>query len=214
MSETTAHAETDRVRRVQDKHAAGYDRKISRFERLLFGGGREWVCSRARGRTLELAVGTARNLALYSDEVQLTGIELSPEMLALGRQRAQELGHPATLQQGDAQDLDFPDESFDTVVCTLGFCTIPDPRRGLEEAHRVLVPGGSLVLLEHVRSPSRPVRAGQRLLNPLMVRFEADHLLRDPIDHLEDVGFAIEELERSKWGIVERVSARKSAGDG
>jgi ubiquinone/menaquinone biosynthesis C-methylase UbiE len=214
MSETNARAETDRVRRVQDKHAAGYDRKISRFERLLFGGGREWVCSRARGRTLELAVGTARNLPLYSGEVELTGIELSPEMLALGRQRAQEIGHPATLQQGDAQDLDFADESFDTVVCTLGFCTIPDPRRGLEEAHRVLVPGGSLVLLEHVRSPSRPVRIGQRLLDPLMVRFEADHLLRDPIDHLEDVGFAIEELERSKWGIVERVSARKSAHDG
>jgi ubiquinone/menaquinone biosynthesis C-methylase UbiE len=214
MSETNARAETERVRRVQDKHAAGYDRKISRFERFLFGGGREWVCSRARGRTLELAVGTARNLPLYSGEVVLTGIELSPEMLALGRQRAQEIGHPATLQQGDAQDLDFADESFDTVVCTLGFCTIPDPRRGLEEAHRVLVPGGSLVLLEHVRSPSRPVRIGQRLLDPLAVRFEADHLLRDPVDHLEDVGFAIEELVRSKWGIVERVSARKSARDG
>lgn len=209
MSETNTLAETERVRRVQDKHAPGYDRKISRFERILFGGGREWVCSRASGKTLELAVGTARNLPLYSPEVELTGIELSPEMLALGRQRAEEIGHPATLQQGDAQDLDFADESFDTVVCKLGFCTIPDPRRGLEEAHRVLVPGGSLVLLEHVRSPSRPVRMGQRLLEPLMVRFEADHLLRDPLDHLEDVGFEIEELERSKWGIVERVSARK-----
>ena len=213
MSETNRLVETDRVRRVQDKHASGYDRRISRFERILFGGGREWVCSRARGRTLELAVGTARNLPLYSGEVELTGIELSPEMLALGRQRAEELGHPATLQQGDAQDLDFGDESFDTVVCTLGFCTIPDPRRGLEEAHRVLAPGGSLVLLEHVRSPSRPVRMGQRLLEPLMVRFEADHLLRDPVDHLEDVGFEIQELKRSKWGIVERVSARKPARD-
>lgn len=206
-----ALGETDRVRRIQDKHAAGYDRKISRFERILFGGGREWVCSRARGKTLELAVGTARNLPLYRGEVELTGIELSPEMLALGRQRAKEIGHPATLQQGDAQQLDFADESFDTVVCTLGFCTIPDPRRGLEEAHRVLVPGGSLVLLEHVRSPSRPVRMGQRVLEPLSVRFEADHLLRDPIDHLEAVGFEIEELERSKWGIVERVFARKPA---
>ncbi len=206
-----SHTETDRVRRIQDKHASGYDRQISFFERILFGGGREWVCSRARGKTLELAVGTARNLPLYDDEVELTGIDLSPEMLALGRRRAGEIGHPATLQEGDAQNLAFPDESFDTVVCTLGFCTIPDPRRGLEEAHRVLVPGGSLVLLEHVRSPSRRVRMGQRLLEPVSVRFEADHLLRDPMDHLEDVGFEIEELERSKWGIVERVAARKRA---
>lgn len=214
MNDTNSLVETDRVREVQDKHAPGYDRKISFFERILFGGGREWVCSRARGKTLELAVGTARNLPLYASEVELTGIDLSPEMLALGKQRANAIGHPAQLQEGDAQSLDFADESFDTVVCTLGFCTIPDPRRGLEEAHRVLVPGGSLVLLEHVRSPSRPVRMGQRLLEPLSVRFEADHLLRDPIDHLEAVGFEIEELERSRWGIVERVSARKPAPDG
>jgi len=206
-----SHTETDRVRRIQDKHASGYDRQISFFERILFGGGREWVCSRARGKTLELAVGTARNLPLYDDEVELTGIDLSPEMLALGRRRAEEIGHRARLKEGDAQNLDFPDESFDTVVCTLGFCTIPNPRRGLEEAHRVLVSGGSLLLLEHVRSPSRRVRMGQRLLEPVSVRFEADHLLRDPVDHLEDVGFEIEELERSKWGIVERVAARKRA---
>ncbi|MGI9020660.1 MAG: class I SAM-dependent methyltransferase [Solirubrobacterales bacterium] len=211
MSGEKRRGETERVRRVQDKHASGYDRQISFFERLLFSGGREWVCARARGRTLELAVGTARNLPLYREDVELTGVDLSPEMLALGRRRAEEIGHPAKLQEGDAQDLDFEDESFDTVVCTLGFCTIPDPRRGLAEAHRVLRPGGSLVLLEHVRSRSRPVRAGQRLLEPLAVRFEADHLLRDPADHLEDVGFEIAELERSKWGIVERVSARKPA---
>lgn len=203
--------ETDRVRRIQDKHASGYDRQISFFERILFGGGREWVCSRAHGKTLELAVGTARNLPLYDGGVELTGIDLSSEMLALGRRRAGEIGHPVTLEEGDAQNLAFEEESFDTVVCTLGFCTIPDPRRGLEEAHRVLVPGGSLVLLEHVRSPSRRVRMGQRLLEPVSARFEADHLLRDPMDHLEDVGFEVEELERGKWGIVERVAARKRA---
>ncbi|MDQ3571405.1 MAG: methyltransferase domain-containing protein [Actinomycetota bacterium] len=209
MSDTNSLTETDRVRRIQDKHAPGYDRQISFFERVLFGEGRQWVCSRVRGKTLELAVGTARNLPLYSSDIELTGVDLSPEMLALGKRRAEEIGHPARLQEGDAQNLEFQDESFDTVVCTLGFCTIPDPRRGLEEAHRVLIPGGSLVLLEHVRSPSRLVRIGQRLLEPLAVRFEADHLLRDPLDHLEEVGFEITELERSKWGIVERVAARK-----
>jgi hypothetical protein len=63
--------------------------------------------------------------------------------------------------------------------------------------------------MEHVRSPTAPVRAGQRLLEPLAVRFEADHLLREPLDYLEDVGFQIEQVERSKWGIVERLVARK-----
>jgi hypothetical protein len=67
--------------------------------------------------------------------------------------------------------------------------------------------------MEHVRSPSVPVRAVQRLLDPLSVRFQADHLVRDPLDYLASVGFDVERLERSKWGIVERIAARKP-GDG
>jgi ubiquinone/menaquinone biosynthesis C-methylase UbiE len=201
------------VRAVQDKHAAGYDRQIAFFERVLFGDGRAWVCSQARGRTLELAAGTAKNLPYYPREVKLTAVELSPEMLAIGRERARELGHPAELRLGDAQSLDLDDESFDTVTCTLGFCTIPDTTSAAREAYRVLRPGGQLLMLEHVRSPLGGVRAAQRLLEPLAVRFEADHLLRDPLDYLPSVGFQIDELRRSKWGIVERLRAHKPAED-
>ena len=204
-------AETERVRKNQDRNAPRYDRQIAFFERVLFGDGRRWVGQQAHGQVLELAVGTARNLPYYPDDVTLTGIELSPEMLALGRRRAQELGRPAELQLGDAQALDFADESFDTVVCTLGLCTIPDPRAAVAEAGRVLRPGGRMLLLEHVRSPSTPIRLIQRLLEPLAVRFAADHLTREPLDYLHDQGFEIERVERSKRGIVERVSARKPA---
>jgi ubiquinone/menaquinone biosynthesis C-methylase UbiE len=201
--------ETERVRDVQDKHASGYDRQISFFERILFGDGRAWVCSQARGEVLELACGTARNLPFYPQDVTLTGIELSPEMLALGNQRAERLGHPADLRLGDAQELPFDDGSFDTVTCTLGFCTIPDTRAAAAEAFRVLRPQGRLLMLEHVRSPLRGVRAVQRLLEPLSVRFEADHLLRDPLDYLPGAGFEIDAVDRSKLGIVERLHARK-----
>jgi ubiquinone/menaquinone biosynthesis C-methylase UbiE len=202
-------AETERVRAVQDEQARKYDRQISFFERVLFAGGRQWVCSQARGKVLELACGTARNLPFYGDDADVTGIELSPQMLAIGRQRAQRLGHPADLRLGDAQALDFPDESFDTVTCTLGFCTIPDTRAAAAEASRVLRPAGQILLLEHVRSPAPIVRGGQRLLEPLAVRFEADHLLREPLDYLPGVGFEIDEVQRSKWGIVERLRAHK-----
>jgi ubiquinone/menaquinone biosynthesis C-methylase UbiE len=201
--------ETERVRAVQDKQAPKYDRQISFFERILFGDGRAWVCSQARGKVLEFACGTARNLPFYPREVELTGIELSPQMLAIGQQRAQELGRRADLRLGDVQALDFPDETFDTVTCTLGFCTIPDTRAAAAEALRVLRSGGQLLLLEHVRSPALLVRGGQRLLDPLAVRFEADHLLRDPLDYLPGVGFEIDEVRRSKWGIVERLRAHK-----
>ena len=181
------------------------------FERLLFAGGREWVCGETSGDVLEIAIGTGRNLPHYPDGVRLTAIELSPAMLEIARARARELGRDADLRLGDAQALDFPDDSFDTVVCTLSRCTIPDERAAVAEVRRVLRPGGRFLLLEHVRSPLLAVRVGQRLLEPLFVRLEADHLLREPLDQLRAEGFEIERLERSKLGIVERVAARKSA---
>jgi ubiquinone/menaquinone biosynthesis C-methylase UbiE len=174
---------------------------------VLFGAGREWACSRARGEVLEIAVGTGRNLPFYPADVRLTGIELSPEMLAFARRRARESGIEVDLRAGDAQDLPFPDAHFDTVVATLALCTIPDDRQAVTEAARVLRPGGRLLLLEHVRSPILPVRVLQGILNPLSVLLENDHLLREPMRHVEDAGLVVESLERSKWGIVERLAA-------
>lgn len=204
-----AENETARVRQRYDREASRYDESIAVAERWFFKGGREWVASQAKGEALEIAIGTGRNLAYYPPDVTLTGIELSPAMLAIARQRAQALGRTIDLQVGDAQMLPFPDGRFDTVVCTLALCTIPQPRQALEEAWRVLRPGGRLLLLEHVRSPSWPVRALQHVLEPLSVRFGADHLLREPLEDAQAVGFQIEQLERSSWGISERLVAAK-----
>jgi ubiquinone/menaquinone biosynthesis C-methylase UbiE len=200
---------TDRVRDFYDRTASRYNRQIRLAERVLFGDGRRWVCSQATGDVLEIAVGTGLNLRYYSRDVRLTGIEISPAMLALARQEAAALGSTAGLREGDAQALDFDDESFDTVTCTLSLCTIPHDRGAIREVHRVLRPGGRFILLEHVRSALLGVRVGQRLLEPLFLRFEHDHLTRDPLDHLAQAGFKIERVLRSKWGIVERTVARK-----
>lgn len=147
--------------------------------------------------------------AALSAGARLTGVELSPAMLAIARGRARRLGIEADLRLGDAQNLRFPDESFDAVVFALALCTIPDDARAIAEARRVLRPGGRILLLEHVRSPLMPVRAAQRALEPLAVRGWADHLLREPLTHLEREGFEIEALRRSRLGVIERISARK-----
>lgn len=200
---------TERVCRHYDRSAGSYDRIISWAEKALFGTGREWVCSRARGEVLEVAVGTGRNLPFYPEDTRLTGIELSPKMLAIARRRASESCIDADLRVGDAHNLPFPDASFDTVTATLALCTIPDDRRAVAEAARVLRPGGRLLLLEHVRSPFLPVRLLQRVLNPLTVLLEHDHLLREPLRHVESAGLVVERLERSKLGVVERLAASK-----
>jgi ubiquinone/menaquinone biosynthesis C-methylase UbiE len=207
----TQASETERVRRLQDRAAPKYDRTMGRWEKVLFGGGREWVCSQARGDVLEIAIGTGRNLPHYPADVRLTAIELSPEMLSIARKRAADLGRAIDLREGNAEALDFPDASFDTVVCAFALCTIPDDRKAVAEAKRVLKPGGRFVAIEHVGSPVGIVRTVERLIEPLTVRFEGDHLTREPLDHLNAEGFKVEQLHRSKWGIVERVLAVKPA---
>jgi ubiquinone/menaquinone biosynthesis C-methylase UbiE/predicted ester cyclase len=202
-------SETERIRQIFDKQAPKYDKSMSRFERWLFAGNREWVCRRAEGEVLELAAGTARNLPFYSPDVKLTGVELSPEMAELGRARAEDLGHHIEMKVGDAEALDFPDEFFDTVVCTYGLCTIPDDAAAIREANRVLRPGGRILLAEHVRSPNSLVRTIQRGLQPFAHRFGGDHLLREPLERLAAEGFELEEVKRLKAGWVELVSARK-----
>jgi hypothetical protein len=107
-------ASTDRVRGFYERTASRYNRQIRLAERMLFGDGRQWVCSQASGDVLELAIGTGRNLRYYRPDVRLTGTELSPAMLALARQDAAALGRDTDLREGDAQALEFTDQRFDT----------------------------------------------------------------------------------------------------
>jgi ubiquinone/menaquinone biosynthesis C-methylase UbiE len=205
----TVSEETERLKRIYEKQAPRSDRSIAFWEKLLFRDGRQWVCSRAQGEVLEVAIGTGRNLTFYPAGVRLTGIDLSPAMLERARERAGELGMEVDLREGDAQDLPFPGGSFDTVVCTLSLCNVPDDRRAVAEMKRVLRPGGRLLLLDHIRAASGLGRAVQKALEFVWVRLEGEHLLRRPLEHAKAEGLRIEERERYKRGIVERVSARK-----
>lgn len=201
--------ETARVRDVYEKQAPYYDRVIAIAERLLFAGGREWACRRVHGDVLEVGVGTGRNLPCFPEGIALSGIELSPAMLAQAQERARRLGRTADLRVGDAQRLPFADATFDTVLATLTLCSIPDDVTAVAEMARVLRPGGRLVLLDHVASPSPVVRAVQRLLEPLFLRLAADHLLREPDEAVRRAGLMIEELSRSRAGLVLRLTARR-----
>jgi ubiquinone/menaquinone biosynthesis C-methylase UbiE len=202
---------TDRLRAQWDKYAARYDKDIGFFERVQFGGGREWVCSRATGDVLEVAVGTGRNLPFYPDGVRLTGVDLSPAMLRIARARAAELGREIDLREGDAEALRFPDASFDTVVCTLGLCGVPDHRAAIAEMHRVLRPGGTLLLLDHIGSHHKVLYFGQWLLEKITKRTLGDYQTRRPLPLVEAAGFTITHTERLKAGTVERVAATKPA---
>jgi ubiquinone/menaquinone biosynthesis C-methylase UbiE len=201
--------DVERLRGLWDRYAPRYDRDMGFFERLQFRGGREWVCSQASGDVLEVAIGTGRNLHLYPDDVRLTGIDLSPGMLAIARQRATEQGRAVELREADAQALPFPDASFDTVVCTLALCGIPDDRAAIAEMRRVLKPGGTLLLLDHIGSHHRLLHLGQRLLEKVTLRMAGDHQTRRPFPLVQEAGFVVRRRERLKAGTVERLAAVK-----
>jgi ubiquinone/menaquinone biosynthesis C-methylase UbiE len=197
------------LRSKWEKYAPRYDRDIRFFERVQFGGGRQWVCSQADGDVLEVAVGTGRNLSFYPDTVRLTGIDFSSAMLDIARARAAELGREIELLEGDAQALPFADASFDTVVCTLGLCGFPDDRAAIAEAYRVLRPQGTLLLLDHVRSHHKLIYLGQRLLETLTLRMLGDYQTRRPLPLVQEAGFIVQRQMRLKAGTVERVAAVK-----
>lgn len=207
----TCETPTNRQQRVWDKAAPGYDKQIAFFEKVLFAGGREWLGRRARGRVLEVAIGTGRNLPHYPADVTLAGVELSPAMLDIARERADELELAVDLREGDAARLPAEDASFDTVVCALSLCTIPDPARAIDEMHRVLVPGGRLLLLDHIGSTWPPIRAVQWLGERLTIRLAGEHFTRRQLPLVRSAGFEIVETERLKAGTVERIHARKTA---
>jgi ubiquinone/menaquinone biosynthesis C-methylase UbiE len=200
---------TERQRRVWDESAPRYDQQIQFLERVWFTGGREWLGQRAHGRVLEVAIGTGRNLPFYRADVKLTGIELSPAMLALARLRARDLGLDADLREGDAEHLPFGNESYDTVACALSLCAIQNPAAAIAEMKRVLVPGGSLLLVDHVASSWPPIRAAQWLVEQATVRTAGEHFTRRQLPLVESAGFAIVEAERLRAGTIERILARK-----
>ncbi|WP_420752686.1 class I SAM-dependent methyltransferase [Rhodococcus sp. O3] len=206
--------DNETVGRIFDTLSRRYDTQIDWWERRIMGRPRQWAVPRAEGRVLELAVGTGLNLPLYGPQVtSVLGIDLSDKMLDIARTRIADLQlNHATVRRGDVQALDLPDDSIDTVVSTLTFCTIPDPLQASREAFRVLVPGGRIVLAEHGPATNRVAATLMRMVEPLTVRFGADHLTRDPVPYLEDAGFVVDEVHRvGAMGVGFRVVAHKPA---
>ena len=204
-------AHSARWRGYWNKHSASYDGQMRFWDRVLFKDSRAWICSQASGATLEVAIGTALNLPYYPATIAITGIDFSPAMLELAGQRAQELDRTVELREGDAHELPFPSESFDTVVCTFSLCAIPDQRRAIGEMKRVLRPGGRLLLADHIASRIWPLRVAQWLLEQITVPLQGEHFLRRPLDLVLAAGFEVRRQERFNAGIVERVVARKPA---
>jgi ubiquinone/menaquinone biosynthesis C-methylase UbiE len=154
---------------------------------------REELIGRARGRVLEVGAGTGLNFKLYGGQARVVAVEPEPTMAGRARDRARSAVAEVRVLRGSGEALPFADGSFDTAICCYVLCTIPDARRAIEEIRRVLVPGGQVLLYEHVRS-SRPFGARwQDRATPLWRFFGAGcHPNRDTVGALREGGFQVD----------------------
>ena len=210
---TTSGPRSDQeaVTRRYDRNARFYDLYDKPMDLLGVGRRRKRLLSQARGRTLEVGVGTGRNLPLYPFGVQLSGIDVSANMLAKAKHTAERRHVAVDLQLADAQHLPFPDGSFDTVTATCVFCSVADPVTGLREVARVVRSDGRVLLLEHVRPRNQVLGWIADRLNPLVSRLLGPDINRRTEDNVAAAGLDIVDVRR--WAVWREITARPATTD-
>jgi len=163
------------------------ERTFSRWRRRLL--------ERAKGKVLEVGVGTGKNLPYYPEGVDVTGLDIADKMLRHARLCADKLGLPVHLMEGDVQSLPFPENSFDTAVATFVFCSVPVPVLGLKELGRVVKSGGEILLLEHVRIDRPVIGFIMDIMNPFFLHFIGPNINRRTVENVGKAGLRIEKIE-------------------
>ncbi len=157
---------------------------------------REKLWSLVKGpRVLEVGVGTGKNMPYYLPGMQITAIDLTLGMLAHAQKKADKLNLDVNIILGDAQSLEFEDDSFDSVVATFVFCSVPDPILGLKELARVAKPQGQILLMDHVRSQKPILGTAMDLVNPFVVRMMGANINRRTVENVRNAGLKIEKVE-------------------
>lgn len=201
---------TEIARKRYDRNARTYDLMESGLEKLRIGKWRELLWSKVEGaRILEVGAGTGKNFPHYPASAAITAIDFSARMLARAEAKAAKQKVNVDLRLMDVQNLEFEDNTFDTVAATTVFCSVPDPIRGLREVERVCKPGGKVILLEHVLNASPIVGGLMNLVNPFAVRMSGANINRRTVENTARSGLIVEQVTDLWAGIFKLIEARK-----
>jgi phosphatidylethanolamine/phosphatidyl-N-methylethanolamine N-methyltransferase len=198
------------IKQRYDRIAPFFDLLEAPMEGLFFKPWRERLWAKAIGHhILEVGVGTGKNFDYYPKAARITAIDFSPNMLKQAELTKNRKNAQVELDLLDVQSLPYADNSFDTVIGSFVFCSVPLPNKGLKELYRVCKPEGQVLLLEHVIS-SKPLLAwAMNLLNPIVVKLFGANINRDTIKNVKACGFATVRIDGHCGDILKLIEAKK-----
>lgn len=176
--------------------------RLEWIDRVITGRHRRHRFSDVEGKVLDVACGTGTNFRYLPETVELVGIDISPEMLTKAEETLAGLGKDGTLREMDAQNLAFPDDSFDAVISALSTCTFPDPVTALQEMERVCKPEGTIRLVEHGRSDVGPIAQFQEWRADAHYEQSGCRWTQEPREVVEAAGLSVEETSTGLFGTI------------
>lgn len=207
MNQPPAAPTSPREGHTSHRFFARYYERTSRsaVEEAFMHPLREEVTGLARGRVLEVGAGNGLNFAFYDPRIseRVDAIEPDSAMLGYARERAAAARVPINLVQAPVENLPFADETFESAVVTMVFCSVNDPLRGLSEIRRVLKPGGALLMVEHVRARGIVASTIQTIATPATRLLLGNcHWNRDTGKTVVEAGFQIEQRRDLTWSMM------------
>ncbi|WP_423188329.1 class I SAM-dependent methyltransferase [Alkalibacterium sp. f15] len=197
---------TSKIKNRYNRISGVYDS----MDKMIKDSWRQDLLKNVSGKVLEVGIGTGANLPFYPPEVHLTGIDFSPGMLKKAEEKmaALDLPYQVSLIEMNAQEMDFPDNTFDYVVATCVFCSVPDPVKGLQEISRVCKPDGKIIMLEHMRSENAVVGKMMDIINPVTVNTWGANINRRTLENINKAGLSIEEKEDLVFTIFRKLKIK------
>ncbi len=202
--------ESAKIKKRYDRIAPFFDLLEAPMEGLFFKRWRERLWAKATGHhILEVGVGTGKNFDYYPKDARITAIDFSQAMLQQAAQAKSRKNIQVDLALMDVQSLSYADNSFDTVIGSFVFCSVPLPSKGLKELYRVCKPGGQVLLLEHVVSSRFIMAKAMNFLNPVVVALVGANINRDTVRNVKACGFASVRVDEFSGDILKLIEARK-----
>lgn len=201
---------TEKIKKRYNRVSKIYDFLEKPMEAMSMGEWRkEIIAAIEEEKLLEVGIGTGKNLLFYPEDIEITGIDFSEKMLEKAMQIAKGKEN-ITLIEMDVQKMNFPDNTFDTIVTSCVFCSVPDPVEGLKEMRRVCKNNGKIVMLEHVRSQHKVAGNFMDLVNFIPLHIWGANINRETINNLIKADFHQEDIQsKNLWrDIVKLIEIR------